>query len=68
MGVLQARLHVLARELRISGEEVRQVRVVRQIREYPLHGDARALHDGLAHHDSRVLDDAFVIQRVFFSP
>jgi hypothetical protein len=59
--ILQRRLHILDRELRIGSQEIGKVGLMREVRDDALDRNACPLDHGFADHDGRVLNDAFAM-------
>jgi hypothetical protein len=61
MSILQTRLDILDRQLRVGAEEVVEIRVVGEVFDDSLHRNPRPSDDGLARHNGWVLHYAVVM-------
>jgi hypothetical protein len=66
LGVCQARLDVIASEIGMGGEQLGDIRIMGELFEHQVHGNARPLDDWLTSQNAWVRDDSLLVDSLIF--
>jgi hypothetical protein len=66
LGVCEARLHVIAGQIRMGSKQLVDIRVMCKFFPHQIHGDACPLHNWLLRQNPWVCDDSLLVKSVIF--